>query len=125
LTYSIPSSNHSAPAKITLSFLSPITPSSTLRQAIPASYLTIHAEGGFNVDVYIDMNGQWVSGHREQQVSWSRERQTFDNGKGLQTFKVQRREEQLLTEHRDRAEWGSLLFSAPLVWLLSLAEVQR
>ena len=48
------------PLTLTLSFLSPITPSSTLRQSLPAAYLTVLVEGSFDVNVYIDVNGEWV-----------------------------------------------------------------
>ena len=98
-----------------LSFLSPITPTSTLRQAIPASYLTVHVRGSFNVNVYIDVNGQWVSGDRGNEVEWDLQQQTFKGGKGLKTFTVKRRTEQLLTEVNDRSEWGTLHFTAPIV----------
>jgi hypothetical protein len=117
LTYSIPapkSSNHSKAAVLTVSFLSPITPTSTLRQSIPASYLSVHAEGDFDVSIYIDVNGQWVSGDRANQISWELHQDVFKDGGGLKTFKFQRQTEQLFTEHFDRSEWGSLYFTAPL-----------
>lgn len=63
LTYSIPS-NHSAngSVEVVLSFLSPITPTSTLRQSIPASYLSIHVKGSFDLDIYVDVNGEKAHG---------------------------------------------------------------
>ncbi|KAG9931933.1 glutaminase A, partial [Aureobasidium melanogenum] len=74
LTYHIPSHNSSSDhVEIILSFLSPVTPSSTLRQSIPASYLSIHATGSFDVDLYIDLNGQWVSGDRGAEIVWELE----------------------------------------------------
>ncbi|KAI4180125.1 MAG: hypothetical protein L6R41_007437 [Letrouitia leprolyta] len=115
-SYSIPApaESESKPVKLTLSFLSPITPTSTLRQSIPASYLTVHVEGGFNVNVYIDINGQWVSGNRASRIVWEMaERQLGNTDNGLKTWKIRRETELLLSEHRDQAEWGVLHFTGP------------
>jgi hypothetical protein len=117
LSYEIPSPNYSVePIEIVLSFLSPITPSSTLRQSIPASYVTVHVSGGFNIDVYIDMNGLWVSANRGNRIVWELD-QARKVGSStqppLKTWKVKRANEQLLTEDADRAEWGTLHFTGP------------
>jgi hypothetical protein len=97
-----------------LSFLSPITPTSTLRQSIPASYLTVHVSGTFDVDIYVDVNGQWVSGNRDNEITWEfSERPLGKSTASLKTWKVKRKEEQLLTEFADRAEWGTLHFTGP------------
>ncbi|KAI7218727.1 putative glutaminase [Hortaea werneckii] len=115
LTYSIPCPNDSkgGEAELTLSFLSPITPTSTLRQSIPASYLSVFVKGSFNLDVYIDLNGQWVSGDRGSDIVWSFSETDFDDAKQLKTWKVKRRTEQLFTEVGDQAEWGTLHFTGP------------
>lgn len=118
LTYSIPSpSFQNGPLKITLSFLSPITPTSTLRQSLPAAYLTVHAEGAFDVNVYIDLNGEWVTGDRANDIEWTLDqtepKRDTTSSVGLKTWRVNRRTQQLLTEFADRAEWGTLFFSAP------------
>ncbi|KAG0646821.1 putative glutaminase [Hyphodiscus hymeniophilus] len=117
LTYTIPSpkSSHDS-AQIILSFLSPITPTSTLRQSIPASYLTVHVHGTFDIDVYIDLNGLWVSANRGNQIEWQFEQSPPSPSaeqKPLKTWKVRRAVEQLLTEDADRAEWGTLQFTGP------------
>ncbi|KAI7244194.1 putative glutaminase [Hortaea werneckii] len=115
LTYSIPCPHGSkgGEAELTLSFLSPITPTSTLRQSIPASYLSVYVKGSFNLDVYIDLNGQWVSGDRGSDIVWSFSETDFDDAKQLKTWKVKRRTEQLFTEVGDQAEWGTLHFTGP------------
>lgn len=120
LTYLIPKSHSShdssTPLELVLSFLSPITPTSTLRQSIPASYLTVHVKGSFNVDIYIDLNGQWVSGDRGSFIIWEFAQQTLgDSDVGLKTWKVKRDTELLFSEFRDQAEWGTLHFTAPSV----------
>lgn len=115
LSYSIPDTNGLAATEITLSFLSPITPTSTVRQSIPAAYLTVHVTGNSSVAIYIDVNGQWVSGNRGNDIIWG-----LDNfHPTLKTWNIKRRVEQLFTEYRDRAEWGTLYFSAPSVSLPS------
>ncbi|KAG4414610.1 hypothetical protein IFR04_012264 [Cadophora malorum] len=117
LTYHIPAPNTSHdPAEIILSFLSPITPTSTLRQSIPASYLTVHVSGNFEIDLYIDLNGLWVSANRGNEIEWelSQNQGSAKTGKeGLKTWKIKRRIEQLLTEDADRGEWGTLHFTGP------------
>lgn len=118
LTYSISPHSVSVPANLTLSFLSPITPTSTLRQSLPASYLTVHVEGTFDMSVYIDLNGEWVTGNRANDIEWSLEYAAPKPGSnaavaGIKSWKVQRRTQQLLSEFADRAEWGTLYFSAP------------
>lgn len=67
------------------------------------------------MDVYVDVNGQWVSGDRGSRIEW--EQQTLDLGDhaGLKTWKVKRQIEELFTEKWDRAEWGSLYFTGPSV----------
>lgn len=118
LTYSIPASSPNfEPAEVILSFLSPITPTSTLRQSIPAAYFTFHVRGGFDIDVYTDLNGLWVSANRENHIIWELDQsQKVGQGKSsppLKTWKVKRAVEQLLTEDADRGEWGTLHFTGP------------
>lgn len=117
LTYQIPApSSSQEDAQIILSFLSPITPTSTLRQSIPASYITIHVYGHFDIDIYIDLNGLWVSANRGNQIRWRFEQAPHSEAsrqKPLKVWKVQRAVEQLLTEDADRAEWGTLHFTGP------------
>ncbi|KAI0969860.1 hypothetical protein F4678DRAFT_157342 [Xylaria arbuscula] len=110
LTYTLQDSN----TKIILSFLSPITPTSTLRQALPASYLTCFVEGSTDVSLYLDVNGEWVSGDRGSEIQWELEEPRARRSKSnLKTWRVVRAEEQLFTEVIDRAEWGTLHVSAP------------
>ena len=120
LSYSIPLSiSNSGSIEITLSFLSPITPTSTVRQSVPASYVSVHVEGTTDVDVYIDLNGQWVSGDRGSKIRWGLRRTSLGEpavgqpALDVNTWQVQRQTEQLFTEFQDRAEWGQLHFSAP------------
>lgn len=111
------------PLDITVSFLSPITPTSTLRQSIPASYVTIDVQGNVDVNVYMDIDGRWVSGDGGSQLNWQWDtldvedanNGTSDNNKksGLQRWQIRRDSELDLSEIRDRAEWGTLHFTGP------------
>jgi len=115
LTYSIPSpSSANGSVEVILSFLSPITPTSTLRQSIPASYVTAYVKGNFDINIYIDVNGQWVSGNRGSHIEWElHENQFQKDAEKLKTWKVRRSNEELFTEWQDRAEWGTLHFTGP------------
>ncbi|KFY50091.1 hypothetical protein V496_09597 [Pseudogymnoascus sp. VKM F-4515 (FW-2607)] len=115
LTYSIQGGVKDEKASVILSFISPITPTSTFRQSMPASYIKIYVEGNFDLSIYVDINGQWVSGDDESRIQWElSERQSQGLGfPPLKTWKIRRSEEQLLTEKNDRAEWGTLHFTGP------------
>ncbi|KAF2234387.1 glutaminase A [Viridothelium virens] len=113
LTYHIPNPNHGSDLELILSFLSPITPSSTLRQSLPAAYVTVYVEGSFDVNVYIDVNGQWVSGNREPALEWDLKKNTDNEDKELKTWVIKKRDQQLFTEVNDRSEWGALHVTAP------------
>ncbi|TVY57638.1 putative glutaminase [Lachnellula cervina] len=117
LTYRIPAPKSSQePLEVVLSFLSPVTPTSSLRQAIPASYLTVEVSGGFDLDIYVDLNGLWVSANRDNKIQWEFGQEHIEGKKEnapLKTWKVKRMTEQLLTEDADRGEWGTLFFTGP------------
>lgn len=101
---------------VIVSFISPITPTSTFRQSIPASYIKIYVEGSFNISIYIDINGDWVSGSQDSKIEWEFAQGQLPDDGGLlplKTWKVKRSEELLFTEINDRAEWGTLYFTGP------------
>lgn len=127
-TYSI-ETNASKPLDITVSFLSPITPTSTLRQSIPASYVSIHVHGEVDVNVYMDVDGRWVSGDTGSQVKWEWDTLNVEANKdklpGLQRWQVRRTTELLLSEIRDRAEWGTLHFTGPATARFESGEADR
>jgi len=110
-------SSAAAPLEITVSFLSPITPTSTLRQSIPASYVTVYVDGDINVNVYMDLNGRWVSGDQGSPISWEHDVIDLEHSKqqALQRWQIRRQNELLLSEINDRAEWGTLHITGPAV----------
>lgn len=109
LSYAITEQNDST--TVTVSFLSPITPTSTLRQAIPASYLHISMTGSLAIAVYVDANGQWVSGSRDAIIQWDMYNSSARTP--TKSWAVTRRDEQVFVEYNDRAEWGSFWLTAP------------
>ncbi|KAL2152545.1 hypothetical protein VTH82DRAFT_5729 [Thermothelomyces myriococcoides] len=118
LTYQVSGSSPGDYVRLTLSFLSPITPSSTFRQSIPAAYLTVLVEGCLDVSIYTDLNGEWVTGNRANVVAWdfhkhSRSESNSRSGIDLKTWKVSRADQRLFTEFADHAEWGVLHFTGP------------
>lgn len=76
----------------------------------------MHVSGNFEIDLYIDLNGLWVSANRGNEIVWEldQSRSSATAGQGpLKTWKIRRRVEQLLTEDADRGEWGTLHFTGP------------
>ncbi|OBT51683.1 hypothetical protein VE04_08350 [Pseudogymnoascus sp. 24MN13] len=115
LTYNIQGGVKDEKATVILSFISPITPTSTFRQSMPASYIKIYVEGNFDLSIYIDINGQWISGDDGSMIQWELSPpQAQDLGSPpLKTWKIRRSEEEQLKEKNDRAEWGTLHFTGP------------
>ena len=73
------------------------------------------------MDIYVDVNGQWVTGDRGNKIVWDlHQSESADKKTGLKTWRVKRQTEQLLTEYNDRAEWGTLHFTAPSVGVLTM-----
>ncbi|TDZ29553.1 putative glutaminase [Colletotrichum trifolii] len=83
--------------------------------SIPAAYLTVHVEGPFDVNVYTDLNGEWVTGNRDNRIVWNLSKPKASLGKSaaLKTWEIFRQSQQLFTEFADHAEWGTLHFTGP------------
>ncbi|POR33476.1 Uncharacterized protein TPAR_06336 [Tolypocladium paradoxum] len=117
LTYRLDASDSSnGPVRVTLSFLSPITPTSTLRQSFPAAYMVIYVEGSVDVNIYTDVNGEWVSGNGDSMIGWQLQDPASELGNrelSIKSWSVARRTELHFTESSDRAEWGQFQFTAP------------
>lgn len=104
----------------TVSFLSPITPTSSMRQSIPASYISITARGHFDVDVYMDVDGRWVTGDDNNKLTWHMDDVNVDDTVTLRSWKIQKQDDQPFVEDNDRAEWGHLQFTGPSVRIILL-----
>ena len=96
--------------------MSPIVPTSTLRQSIPAAYMAIYVEGSLDVNIYADVNGEWVSGDGNSMIGWQLHESTSkldDRDLSIKSWSISRRTEMHFTETSDRAEWGTFQFTAP------------
>ncbi|KAK8111803.1 uncharacterized protein PG998_008260 [Apiospora kogelbergensis] len=117
LTYTITNATGDGEVKVVLSFMSPITPTSTFRQALPASYMTVYVEGNLDISIFCDINGEWVSGNRDNHIKWelaeTKSKSSTASASHLKTWKIERQYPELLTENWDHAEWGTLYFTAP------------
>lgn len=68
-------------------------------------------EGTFDISIYVDLNGQWVSGDRGAAIEWELINNDYAS---VKTWKIKKQTEALFTEWADRAEWGTLYFTGPL-----------
>jgi hypothetical protein len=84
-----------------------------VRQSIPASYFTVSVTGPVDVNIYTDLNGEWVSGSRGSSIVWGLEETVLSHKHGIKSFYVKREHEELLHEIEDMGEWGTLYFTAP------------
>lgn len=74
----------------------------------------MYVEGSFDVNIYVDVNGQWVSGFPDSQIEWTLSQQEPSSAvEGLKTWTVKRKEQVTFAEEKDQAEWGQLHFTAP------------
>jgi hypothetical protein len=81
--------------------------------------MSVTVQGNFDIDIYADINGEWVSGNRDSTIAWELLEHTPSKDAlhkaetTIKTWKVKRKNEELLTEFADRGEWGTFHFSAP------------
>ena len=71
--------------------------------------------GDFDIDVYMDLNGDWVSGDANSKIQWFMQSIEFDDSGSLLSWQVQKEDDQTFVENGDRAEWGRLHFTGPTV----------
>lgn len=64
------------------------------------------------MNIYLDANGQWVSGDRGSKIRWKFEETELEDKGKLKTWQVKRDTELLFTEKGDQAEWGTMHLSA-------------
>ncbi|CCF44491.1 glutaminase A, partial [Colletotrichum higginsianum] len=71
--------------------------------------------GSFDISIYTDVNGEWISGNRDNEITWelSKPKASQEQSAALKSWKVSRQSQQLLTEFADHAEWGMLHFTGP------------
>lgn len=80
--------------------------------------MTVYVDGDINVNIYMDLNGRWVSGDQGSPISWEYDVIGLEHSKqkqALQRWQIRRQNELLLSEIGDRAEWGTLHITGPAV----------
>lgn len=72
----------------------------------------------------MDIDGRWVSGDGASKLNWQwdtvGQEHKKDKKPDLQRWQIRRENELLLSEIRDRGEWGTLHFTGPAVSVLHL-----
>jgi len=98
----------------TVTFFTPITPDDYTRQSLPLSYVHFELDklsATFRkVQLFMDIDERWVTGHDYDYQNFP---YTLDFGvlNGTQQYFITRETQQLYTEFRQRAEWGSASFA--------------
>lgn len=81
--------------------------------------MTIDVQGSVDVNVYMDIDGRWVSGDGDSHLNWQWDtlavEESDSQNPSLQRWQIRRDSELDLSEIRDRAEWGTLHFTGPNV----------
>jgi hypothetical protein len=97
-------------------FLSPVEAGDLRRQSIPMSYVLMTASSidgaTHEVQLYMDISGEWTSGDDTQVITWSPVQVPCANGT-LQAWTVQLQNQQPLTEQDQLAAWGSVVWATP------------
>lgn len=97
---------------VELVFRNPVTPTDYCRQSLPLSYLEILISSFSkydSIDLYVDVNGAWVSGDQANFISW--DVATINKTNPIVSHKIRRTLQQEFTEIGDMAEWGELYWS--------------
>jgi hypothetical protein len=95
---------------LVVEFLSPVEPDDLKRQSIPLSYVTVTANSidgqTHQVQIYLDISGGWASGDRKQKITWA----PLDS-KDMQAWTVELTVPQPLTEQKEFAAWGTIVWA--------------
>jgi hypothetical protein len=80
------------------------------------SYVMVTASSidgqGHDVQVYLDISGEWTSGDVSQPITWAPAQVTYSSGT-LQAWTVQLQNQQPLTEQNQLAAWGTVVWATP------------
>jgi hypothetical protein len=91
-------------------FFSPVEPGDLRRQSIPMSYLVLTVTsvdgGAHDVQLYLDISGEWTSGDVSQQITWA----PYSDA-SLRAWTVQLASQQPLTEQGQLAAWGTVVWA--------------
>ncbi|KAJ4990839.1 glutaminase [Stagonosporopsis vannaccii] len=92
-------------------FLSPLTPRDRKRQSLVSSYLDIELMSidrqEHDVQIYTDVSAEWISGDVSAEAMWD-----FGLTDDVVYHRLSKRDQQVFSEVRDRAEWGNFYYAA-------------
>ncbi|PIL29028.1 hypothetical protein GSI_09076 [Ganoderma sinense ZZ0214-1] len=98
------------PVDLTITFLSPVEPNDFVNQSLPLSYYSISAASNdgksHEVQVYVDISGEWVTGTSNPLINWSTTGST-----GVITHQVQIANPIAFSEVNDRIQDGAVYHS--------------
>lgn len=101
--------------RFTVTFLTPITPDDYLRQSLPLSYLYFELDQstakGSSIQLYTDIDERWVTGHDYDYQGTPYDSRFIERGNSSM-YLVGRKNPQVYTEFRQRAEWGNATYAA-------------
>ncbi|CAG2108209.1 unnamed protein product [Medioppia subpectinata] len=100
------------PIELVVNFFTPIDPTDLKRLSLPASYISMSARSmdhkTHEVQVYLDMTGEWVTSDLNQVVEWDvsevKGKSNLING----NFRL--KEQKQFQEYQDLAQWGTIKF---------------
>lgn len=108
-TSSVFTMNVGGKVQMTITFLSPITPSDYMRQSLVFSYLDVSVvaiDGATHtVELYSDISAEWVSGDRDSTAQWAYGTTPSNNGQ-IAYHKVWKQTQLEFSENNQQAEWG-------------------
>ncbi len=112
LTYSM-SGGKGEQTTVVISFFSPITPTSTFFQSLPAGYIQISVSGSLRISVYIDMSSNWSTRDGSGNSHGFYQQDIPHNGGilPLKSWRIRKAQQQEFVEDADRAMWGDLSFT--------------
>ncbi|KAH9927248.1 uncharacterized protein B0H18DRAFT_1084773 [Fomitopsis serialis] len=95
---------------LTVTFLSPIEPSSLINQSVPFSYMSVQARPNdgksHSVQIYSDISAEWVSGDDSALVNWT----TATQGDAV-IHKLQLQHQVLFDDLNDRLQQGAAYYA--------------
>ncbi|EPT03715.1 hypothetical protein FOMPIDRAFT_1022289 [Fomitopsis schrenkii] len=95
--------------QLTVTFLSPVEPTSLVNLSMPFSYMAVTAtptDGkSHSVQIYSDISSEWVSGNDDQKVNW-----TTTTGDVI-IHQAQLQQQTLFADSGDRIQYGAVYFA--------------
>jgi hypothetical protein len=103
-----------AGVELVVEFFSPVEAGDLRRQSIPMSYVIVTATSidtaAHDVQLYLDISGEWCSGDDTQTIKWTPWTTTYSGG-NLQAWAIELAHQKVLSEQHQMAAWGSVIWA--------------